>query len=104
LVVGFVRGTEWVAHREVDEQRAWGVDQFGEVPTSRYQHRRDTGCFHDSCYQTNCLVVEGSSGHQEEQVDAVGVQLFGQGGCCDFGDVGAFVNATHEPTPEPRRD
>jgi hypothetical protein len=95
---------ERIAHRKIDEYRARRSNLRAEVAAGRDYDCRDTCFLYHSRYQTNGLVIERSSGHQDERVDALIPQPPRKRGCSLIRHSTASIDASHEAAVVMRPD
>ena len=92
---------EGIAHGVIDEHRAGRKHLHGEVPPCGYKHGGNARLLYHPRNQTDRLMIEGSAGHQNQQIHTVLQQGSGEGRCGFFHHQGTFIDAPHESAPEP---
>jgi hypothetical protein len=95
-----MRPTEWIAHREIQEDRSRRQNLKCQVTTGTDINGRDAGFLHNPRYQTHGLVIERSGRHQDEEVDLIFLQFAHECRGRLFDDRGAIVDASHESAPQ----
>ncbi len=99
---------EWFAeripHREIDEYRARRSNLRAQIAAGRDYNGWDACFLYHSRYQTNGLVIERSSGHQDEHVDCLIAQSLCKRGRSLIHHCTASVDASHEAAVVMRSD
>ena len=64
-------GKTIVTHRKVNKKTSWGFHLGREVTSSGQANSRNSGFFYNSTDQTHGLVIKGSSGCRDKNVDSI---------------------------------
>ena len=96
-----VRRSKIVSHWSVYEQASRRFDLRCQVKPGRDTHSGDVRLFRDATNQTHGLVVEGSGGNREQNVDAVLTELLDERRRGFLNELGTIVDTAHETAPMP---